>query len=529
MSESVADIALVGGGFANVSALQRTVQEVQRQGLKLKPDQMHMRIYDVRHDFIGGGEAYGASSPGMMFNNVVRVMCYHGDNDKDLLLHKFYTWLHEDVDHWLVPLEAEAESHPALKRWLNRNAEKIRGNLKVLEDLFIPRVVMGQFLKEELYHTMQEAEALGIQVDLIEAEVEELQKNDDGTTSVFLSRDARKVNIEEHAGHITLSRGERSNLREVRATETVLGLGFAPRKRFPQLEKYERGPFKRYFSTQVSQKHDALMADRDPAQVANRADVIKESINHYYEANGRKVHIASIGTGPSFKDLLGVLADPEIRNKIKVVGYSNSAGDWVDPRHRFPHDEEAKSVLGGAVKYVKERVEPRDVRIAQPNDMKSRGYVKIRTNGHSEFYDIVCNMTPHLGPLHHPLIKKARDAGLCQTERVNGLICPKTNANYEISDGIYINGASAGKIMYENAYKDPGRESLVNVDNIAAAVSQDIVRRTKERLEHMVDHEEVAADSTEVTAESDSSSNVGNARYEGRLEPAERTQQQWLH
>ena len=58
MTDTLADIALVGGGYANTAALYKTLQQLralkERGELDLQPHQVKMRIYDVRHDLIGG-------------------------------------------------------------------------------------------------------------------------------------------------------------------------------------------------------------------------------------------------------------------------------------------------------------------------------------------------------------------------------------------------------------------------------------------------------------------------------------------
>ncbi|MCI5050517.1 MAG: FAD/NAD(P)-binding protein [Rickettsiales bacterium] len=519
MIESVADIALVGGGYANMAATYKILQQARQMridGHPLARDTVHMRIFDVRHDFFGGGEAYSASSPDMMFNVPLFSMGTKEKRSAGTLIEEWGKWISRDVDHWLTPLEVMAKDgeHPALKRWLDAHAEPLRQRTEKLKEQKIPRVIFDQFMKEQLFDMIEEGKKLGIAIDLVEAEVEDIKANGSGGYRLAISEDAKRVTFDKQDDNIQLHTQDWDGDHSIEATEAVLGLGFADRSKFEKLDAYEAQNTKpvRYIENQVNRKGE----DKPKAQI------IKESILHYFEENGRKVKIACLGTGPSVRDVMAILSDPKIVDKIEITGYSSHPDGItnISPNADSDIRNLAEVEKHTKINKVDAWIKPRDISFILNEDEMGNGFVNITAGGRKESFDMVFNLTSRQNPYYHPLIQKADAHGLVQTfAKHTGEQFITINEDKEIAPGLYLNGAATQMVRVGKRFEARTSESINRCDTTAGNIVEHIMQRVKGRKAQSTEH------TTTETATLTDHAEGYNLQYDGRIAEAPQRQQ----
>lgn len=302
------NIVFVGGGIANTKALATLVDKLEAQHLSgAAAKHVHLRLYDVRSDFIGGGAGWSmhAFHPGLMINTRIFPQG------------EFYEWLVTNKDRWMQMLNTldtddalGIRTHSDKSKWRRKYTEALGRN--DFREMPIPRIVLGFFLQEKLFNAIEKAKRLGIDVELVEGEIDRLEATKDGF-EVDCHKDCRRITIQKQEKHgivygYKLEKSGPMRERTINASDVVLGIGRARPKTFEKVANHSA-----YLDAlRLTEKSNLLL-------LGQKISAAYDCLNPDPSAPPKKVRVACVGYSSSFFDICHLLdAYPEMKQKLDI-------------------------------------------------------------------------------------------------------------------------------------------------------------------------------------------------------------------
>ena len=305
---------LIGGGYSNTALLQQTVDHLIKSGAPLEGATIVM--CDARKENIAGGIAFAASDPVFQMGDVIRG-----------LFAPYRQWLVENRERWVKWYE-EVGGEDA-KKWVRDHSEQLKPEnfeshslTSPPRTMYFPRVVFGLYLKDVLKETMDKAHAHGINVELYESKVLDVDHEPDGKFHCAMDVEhASRVQMlpDAHGGYEFKSVPSQVPV-FVDADNVVLATGIPAGKGFPEAEKSPS-----YFASPYETKNDGQ----------TQLGRIKKVIRAHFEATHKPVEVVLVGAGYRSQDMaLGLVQDSEMLPMIHVTGVEavkKSWEPWTDP------------------------------------------------------------------------------------------------------------------------------------------------------------------------------------------------------